>query len=116
MSLPRDPSEPDGLKIAFTGSSPGGADFGVSVTDSDGTNVRSLTGQPAAQSPSWSPDGRQIAFMAYRPDTDHDTLYVMNADGSDVHALSSRICAGDWDVPLVYRGVRECGPPYVIAQ
>jgi Tol biopolymer transport system component len=78
---------PDGQMIAFTTSSPDGAGFGVSVMDADGTNVRSLTDQPAAQSADWSPDGRQVAFMALRPGTDHDTLYVMNADGTEVHEL-----------------------------
>ena len=78
---------PDGQKIAFTTSSPDGAGFGVSVMDADGTDVRSLTDQPAAQSAEWSPDGRQIVFMATRPGTDHETLFVMNADGSEVRAL-----------------------------
>jgi Tol biopolymer transport system component len=80
---------PDGQKIAFTTSSPDGAGFGVSVMDADGTTVRSLTEQPAAQSAAWSPDGRQIVFMALRSGTDHDTLYVMNADGSEVQAISA---------------------------
>jgi Tol biopolymer transport system component len=96
---------PDGQKIAFTTSSPDGAGFGISVMDADGTNVRSLTDHPAAQSAEWSPDGRQIAFMALRPGTDHDTLYVMNADGTEVFelpGLPTEATSPSWQpVPLV---------------
>ena len=72
---------PDGRRIAFGAKRGREAKTDIYVIDADGTNLRQLTTDPAADStPAFSPDGRRIAFIS-----DRDGLYqvyVMNADGS----------------------------------
>jgi Tol biopolymer transport system component len=68
---------PDGEKIAFSGNRD--SDFGVFVTDVDGSNTTSLliTGIEH-DSPTWSPDGTKIAFVGANGE-----IHVMGADGSN---------------------------------
>jgi TolB protein len=79
---------PDGSTIAFAASDDDGAGFGIYAVNADGSNLRKVSDQPAAQSPAWSPDGNKIVFSASLPGTSDDTaLYMMNADGTDVLQL-----------------------------
>ena len=72
--------------IAFQSDRSGNED--IWIMDTDGTNLRNLTNDPAADSePEWSPDGTRIAFVSDRggnPD-----IYVMAADGSNVADLTN---------------------------
>jgi Tol biopolymer transport system component len=75
-----DPSwSPDGSSVVFTRTVGGNAD--VYVIDADGSNLRRLTNDPAAdRSPAWSPDGSKIAFQSGRDG--NEEVYVINVDGT----------------------------------
>ena len=69
---------PDGRKIAFVSNRDGNSE--IYVINTDGTEQRNLTRQPASDShPSWSRDGRKLAFVSRRDG--NAEIYVMNADG-----------------------------------
>lgn len=70
---------PDGSQIAFQSDRDGGA-TAVWLMDSDGSNVRKLTGFPS-WTPAWSPDGTRIAF-AGRDDGAEADLFIINVDGT----------------------------------
>jgi tol-pal system beta propeller repeat protein TolB len=71
---------PDGKQLTF-GARRGDAKSDIYVINADGTHLKQLTTDPAADStPAFSPDGRRIAFISDR-DGLHQ-VYVMNADGS----------------------------------
>src|SRR5205807_85718 len=78
---------PDGNKIAFMGSLPGGTNVDIFVVNADGSGLVQLTTDPAFDGfPVWSPDGRKIAFISTR--TGIGQVWVMNADGSDQTQLT----------------------------
>jgi len=76
-------------RIAFSAGPHGHED--VYVVNADGTGLRRLTTDPAADfDPSWSPDGKRIA---YRHETNGDStaeIYVMNDDGSERRNVTRR--------------------------
>ena len=57
----------------------------VSVMDSEGRNLRTLTKSPTIIKfwPTWSPDRKTIAFVTHAP----NHLYLMDADGSNLIVL-----------------------------
>lgn len=57
---------PDGDRIAFDSDREG--ERAVYVADSDGRNVRRVSGPGFAAIPSWSPDGRTLAYVRAEPD------------------------------------------------
>jgi Tol biopolymer transport system component len=76
-----DPSwSPDGTQIVFAQWVNGNLD--IYVMNTDGTNVRRLTTDPAGDfQPHWSENGEKIAFSSTR--TVIPEIFVMNADGSN---------------------------------
>jgi cytoskeletal protein RodZ len=56
---------PDGTRVAFDSDRDG--ERAVYVTDSDGRNVRRVSGEGFAAVPSWSPDGRSLAYVRAEP-------------------------------------------------
>lgn len=71
---------PDGTQIVFTKWVNGNQD--IHVMNTDGSNVRRLTTDPAGDfQPHWSENGQQIAFASTR--TAVPEIFVMNADGSN---------------------------------
>jgi TolB protein len=94
---------PDGRKIAFV-------DAGISVVNSDGSELRRLASNVAFHAPSWSPDGRKLIFVRLRhawnprPATGEPPppalppaadLWVMNVDGSGQRNLTRTPRASD---------------------
>lgn len=56
----------------------------IYIMNEDGTNVRRLTDNPAADiMPAWSPDHTKIAFISTRNRAGQKKVFIMNADGSD---------------------------------
>lgn len=69
--------------------------YDISVVDSDGSNEKRLTSNPADDdSPSFSPDGQKIVFVSKR--TGQTEIFCMNADGSDQRRLTTN-SNEDWD-------------------
>ena len=87
---------PDGEEFAFWGCPgsiafdciPPEEDLDVWAVNWDGSNLRNLTEDSAANDahPSWSPNGKQIVFDSDRSGTPQ--LYIMNDDGSNPKALT----------------------------
>ena len=78
---------PDGARIAF-GSDRGG-DYGVWVSDADGSNAVELVSRPGtnAGTPRWSPDGTKIAFD-WNADGNWN-IYVIRSSGGKPVRLTS---------------------------
>ena len=66
----------------------------IYVTNADGSGLKRLTNNPAADdAPAWSPDGQKITF---RTDRDGNLeIYVMNADGSGQINLTNNPAADE---------------------
>lgn len=87
---------PDGEQLAFWGCPgaiaydcvPPEEDLDVWAVNWDGSNLRNLTENSAANDahPSWSPDGEQIVFDSDRSGIPQ--LYIMNADGGNPRLLT----------------------------
>ncbi|MBU7017477.1 MAG: PD40 domain-containing protein, partial [Theionarchaea archaeon] len=58
------------------------------VMDSDGSNLKNVTNNPARDfEPSWSPDSKRIVFVSDRDG--NMEIYCMNADGSNLKNLTN---------------------------
>jgi TolB protein len=78
---------PDGQNILFRKIIEGN-NSEIFVANSDGTNLRNLTHNPAFDGwPSWSPDGKRIAFASNR--NGNYQIFVMKDNGSDVQLLAN---------------------------
>jgi TolB protein len=81
---------PDGQQIAFTAHH-----LAIAVMNSDGSQVRLLTGPEALdQRPAWSPDGQQIAFVSDRDG--NREIYVINSDGTGERWLMATDAPARW--------------------
>jgi TolB protein len=70
---------PDGRAIAFRSDRDGNGE--VYVVNTDGTDLRRLTRDPASDGGAfWSPDGRKLFFVRFRHG--NSDIYVVNVDGS----------------------------------
>jgi hypothetical protein len=86
---------PDGQRIAFDSDRDG--ERGVYVADSDGHNVRRISGDGFAAIPSWSPDGSTLAFV--RAERDHPkvwNLWLMNLATGQERRLTSYKYGQPW--------------------
>jgi Tol biopolymer transport system component len=80
-------SSPDGKRIAFmSGTEFTGNDFGISIINTDGTGLKTLTvpSRPAG-TPAWSPDGKQLAFTAGEMEP---SVYIADAEGAASRRLN----------------------------
>jgi Tol biopolymer transport system component len=81
-----DPSwSPDDRRIVFSSAREANPD--IYVMNADGTQVRRLTKDAAADGPAWSPDGSTIAFASTR-DGDRD-IYLARLDDGTVERLTT---------------------------
>lgn len=94
----RDPTwSPDGTELAFADDRGNG---GISVVNSDGTDLRTLTSNTGGLSQAaWSPDGSQIAFVEAYGDavSVHGAIWVMNADGTGARNLTGAVTSAGYN-------------------
>lgn len=90
---------PDGSRIAFSRSEPGGSSD-IYVMDADGSNVRRLTDGGADvtnRDPVWSPDALRVAFRMSPVIDGPGALVIMNADGTHpVTILDAGVFGFSW--------------------
>jgi Tol biopolymer transport system component len=86
---------PDGTRIAFDSDRDGAR--GVYVADSDGRNVRRVTGPGFAAVPSWSPDGRMLAFVRAEEDRPRVwNLWTIDLETNETLRLTSHRYGQPW--------------------
>jgi TolB protein len=69
----------------------------VYVIDADGTGLRQVTSDPAADlDPTWAPDGRRIAFRHQTGDDTTTDIFVVGAHGSVPRPLIVNDDVADW--------------------
>jgi Tol biopolymer transport system component len=80
---------PEGTKVVFWGRAPGEGSFDIWVANVDGTGVRKVTTDQAAnEAPFWTPDGR-IVWASRRGGEERPRLWVMNEDGTNARQVTS---------------------------
>jgi hypothetical protein len=88
-------SSPDGARIAFDSDREG--ERAVYVADSNGQNVRRVSGDGFAAVPSWSPDGASLAFVKAEPDDPRVwNLWTVNLQSSEIRRLTSHTHGQPW--------------------
>jgi TolB protein len=88
---------PDGGRIVFTRSTPGGTGSTIMLMNADGSDPQPLTdGAAHDQDPAWSPDGTRIVFRSDRSTGDPATtqFWVMQGNGADPQPLTSEVANG----------------------
>jgi Tol biopolymer transport system component len=84
---------PDGSHVTFASSASGNAD--IWVQNVDGSELRQLTNDPAADAwPVWSPDGRSIMFASLRAGA-WETRRIL-ASGGSAEKFVDGFFRGDW--------------------
>ena len=83
-------SDPVAGAIAFFSARGPGGDHEIYSMNSDGSNLRNLTQNPADdRDPTWSADGGAIAFSTNRGSGGNYEIYVMSWDGSNQHDITN---------------------------
>jgi Tol biopolymer transport system component len=86
-------ASPDGSRVAFVSTSTGNSD--VWVQNVDGTDLRQLTNDPAADAwPVWSPDGRWVVYTSLRQG--RQETWRSPAGGGTAEKLFDGFFRGDW--------------------
>jgi Tol biopolymer transport system component len=81
--------------IAFSAGPPHAED--IYVIDADGSGLRQVTTDPAADfDPTWSPDRARIAYRHQAEDDTSTDIVVIDADGSNVQVLTRNEGVADW--------------------
>lgn len=81
---------PDGSKLVFTLSTPGGDQGELYLANPDGTGLTQLTQNGRSNYlPAWAPDGQTLSFISQEgDDTDTAEVYTIRVDGSDERRLT----------------------------
>jgi Tol biopolymer transport system component len=96
---------PDGTRIAFDSDRDGVR--GVYLADSDGTNVRRVSGAGFAAVPSWSPDGRMLAYVRADADRAHVwNLWTLDLASGAERQLTSHRSGQPWGASWFPEGRR----------
>jgi cytoskeletal protein RodZ len=86
---------PDGDRIAFDSDREG--ERGVYIADSDGKNVRRVSGPGFAAIPSWSPDGGTLAYVRAEPDRPRVwNLWISDLETGEEKRLTSFTVGQPW--------------------
>jgi hypothetical protein len=87
---------PDGERIAFDSDRDGIR--GVYVADSNGSEVRRVSGEGFAAVPSWSPDGKRLAFVRAEPSRPNVwNVWTLDlAGGGAMHQITSHESGQPW--------------------
>ena len=92
---------PDGTRVAFVSTATGNSD--VSVQNVDGSDLRQLTNDAAADSwPVWSPDGRWLVYTSLR-DGQQETWRIPTTKGT-AEKIFDGFFRGDWQRQLSGNG------------
>ena len=83
-------TDPVAGAIAFFSARGPGGDHEIYSMNSDGSNLRNLTQNPADdRDPTWSADGGAIAFSTNRGSGGNYEIYVMSWDGANQHNITN---------------------------
>jgi hypothetical protein len=85
---------PDGSLIAFDSDRDG--ERGVYIANSDGTDVRRVSGPGFAAVPSWSPDGSLLAFVRAERDQRTWNLWLMNLQTNEMRRVTDYRYGQPW--------------------
>jgi TolB protein len=80
---------PDGTKLAFSSTPPGGRGSEVFLADADGQHIQQMTFQSPSYFHGWSPDGKTLAFVAQRNGSGQYDIYGIPAMGGTETQLTS---------------------------
>jgi len=98
---------PDGRHIAFDSDRDG--ERGVYLANSDGTDVRRITGPGYAAVPTWAPDSRQLAFVRAEPDRPKVwNLWLLAIDTGDTRRLTGYRFGQTWGASWFADGTHIC--------
>jgi Helix-turn-helix domain/WD40-like Beta Propeller Repeat len=97
---------PDGERIAFDSDRDGIR--GVYVADSNGSEVRRVSGEGFAAVPSWSPDGKRLAFVRAEPSRPNVwNVWTLDlAGGGAMHQITSHESGQPWGASWFPEGNR----------